>query len=118
MRNPKLSLRLRLVDILNGIGIARAAVGDLSVQALQADAIRRSAAERAIEIISEASRHIPAESKARFDQLPWSDIASIGNILRHGYDIVDAEIIWKITKDDLASLESAVRELLASLETG
>ena len=41
--------------------------------------------ERAIEIISEASRHIPDDMKATAPEIPWRQIAGIGNVLRHDY---------------------------------
>ncbi|MBM3952044.1 MAG: DUF86 domain-containing protein [Rhodospirillales bacterium] len=53
----------------------------------------RRATERGIEIISEASRHLPSETKARFPAIPWPEIAAIGNLLRHEYAKVDDRII-------------------------
>jgi len=116
MRKPKRALRLRLWDILRAIEIARRAVADLTLDEFQSDDIRRSAAERCVEIISEASRHIPPQLQAEFEHVPWRQIASIGNILRHGYDIVDAEIIWKLTQVELSALEEAVRQILSEVE--
>ncbi len=116
MRKPKRALRLRLWDILKAIETARRAVASSSLDEFQADDIRRSSAERSVEIISEASRHVPSELKARFEHLPWQQIASIGNVLRHGYDIVDAEIIWKLVHEELSPLEEVVRLLLEELE--
>jgi uncharacterized protein with HEPN domain len=116
MRRPKRALRLRLWDILNAIRVARRAVGALSLPRFEADEVQRFAAERSIEIISEASRHVPDELKAKHEHVPWAQITSIGNVIRHGYHIVDAEIIWKIVKEQLTPLEAAVRELLAELD--
>jgi uncharacterized protein with HEPN domain len=33
------------------------------------------------------------------------DIAGIGNILRHEYQRVDGQIIWRAVKDDLPALK-------------
>jgi uncharacterized protein with HEPN domain len=41
--------------------------------------------ERLVEIISEASRHIPEVLKHRYPAVSWRSIADIGNILRHDY---------------------------------
>lgn len=54
--------------------------------------------ERSIEIISEASRHIPEELKAQFPDVPWQQIAGIGNVLRQDYEIVDDHITWDVAK--------------------
>ena len=76
----------------------------------------RSAVERGIEIISEASRHLGNEVKAQHKDVRWKDIAGIGNILRHDYQRVDAAIIWKAVKDDLPPLKAALLEIRVSLK--
>ncbi|MGC2087464.1 MAG: HepT-like ribonuclease domain-containing protein [Bradyrhizobium sp.] len=68
----------------------------------------RSAIERGVEIISEASRHLGHELKSTHKNVRWQDIAGIGNILRHDYQRVDSEIIWRAVKDDLPELKQAV----------
>jgi hypothetical protein len=35
--------------------------------------------ERGVEIVSEASRHLPPELKARHPEIPWQKVAGIGN---------------------------------------
>ncbi len=52
------------------------------------------AIERGLEIVSEASRGIEGEAKARFSDVPWDQIAGIGNILRHEYHRVEPVILW------------------------
>jgi uncharacterized protein with HEPN domain len=47
--------------------------------------VLRSALERGIEVISEASRHLDGELKSQHKDVRWKDIAGIGNILRHEY---------------------------------
>ena len=39
--------------------------------------------QRAIEIISEATRRLPDELKATRPEIEWRSIAVIGNVLRH-----------------------------------
>jgi uncharacterized protein with HEPN domain len=72
--------------------------------------------ERALEIISEAARHIPDALLATQPQIAWSDIRSIGNIIRHEYHRVDPDVIWAVVMDDLPALKSAVQNLLKHLE--
>jgi uncharacterized protein with HEPN domain len=45
--------------------------------------------------------------------VPWSQIAGIGNILRHEYHRVEPVIIWNITETHLPALAQAIAELLA-----
>ena len=76
----------------------------------------RSALERGIEVISEASRHLGRELKSQHKDVRWKDIAGIGNTLRHEYQRVDGHIIWNAVKDDLRTLKKALLAIKASLE--
>ena len=44
--------------------------------------------------------------------MPWREVASIGNVLRHAYHRVDDEVIYVIVTRQLEPLETAVRRLL------
>jgi uncharacterized protein with HEPN domain len=78
--------------------------------------VLRSALERGIEVISEASRHLDGELKSRHKDVRWKDIAGIGNILRHEYQRLDGQIIWNAVKDDLPVLKKALLAIRASLK--
>lgn len=73
----------------------------------------RRACEHALLIISEASRHIPSDLKARHAHIPWLKIADLGNVLRHEYHHVDNRIIWNILKKHIAPLKKAIETMLA-----
>ena len=77
------------------------------------DRMLRRAIERSLEIISEASRHIPAEMRAAHPEIPWRSVADIGNVLRHGYDQIVGDRIWAVVEHNLEPLEQAVRAMLA-----
>lgn len=85
----------RLQDILTNISNANLFIEGKSLSGFKSDTFLRLAVERALEIISEASRHIPDVAKARYPDIPWQDIKSIGNVLRHDYQRLDSELIWK-----------------------
>ena len=59
------------------------------------------AVQRGVEIISEASRHLTDEMKARHPEIPWQKVAAIGNVLRHNYENIAAPVIWKLAQTDL-----------------
>lgn len=78
------------------------------------DPVARAAFERFLEIISEASRHLPNEWKTVHAEIPWRRIADIGNITRHAYSAVDLSILWAIYERDLDPLEAAIDTMLAA----
>lgn len=115
---PKRSVTLRLGDLIEAAERVRAVVGDLPLEAFEADWKSHWLVQRGIEIISEASRHFPAEMKARHPDIPWPKVAGIGNVLRHGYEAIAAPVLWKLVREDLPRLEQVCREELAAEQAG
>jgi uncharacterized protein with HEPN domain len=82
----------------------------------QKDWLLRHGAQRAIEIISEASRHVPDQLKAMHPKIRWRSIAGIGNVLRHEYDAISDKVIWKVIQDELPPLKAAVTIMKAAIK--
>jgi uncharacterized protein with HEPN domain len=95
----------RLIDILDAITRLRQKTDGVCLIEFEGDWERRWLVERGLEIISEASRHLPEALKARHPHIPWKNIAGIGNVLRHDYDQASPEILWKIVMERLPALE-------------
>jgi uncharacterized protein with HEPN domain len=108
----KRSQIVRLRDVLDSIDAAVEMCTDVDLAEYQRDLKLRRAVERCIEIVSEASRHIPTGLKDRFPEQPWPEIAAIGNLLRHHYQRVDDLIIWKIATQSLPRLRKAVKAMI------
>jgi len=94
-----------LRDILEAIERIRSKTKDMSLTEFAGDWERLWVVERGIQIVSEASRRLPDEIKDRHPDIPWKQIAGIGNILRHEYDAVSPRILLDIAHNDLESLE-------------
>lgn len=103
----------RLEHIADAIANIERAIRGKTFDDFLADATLRAAVERWTEIVSEASRHIPADMKATQPHIAWNDIAGIGNVLRHDYDDVIPRIIWKVATERAGALKSAVAAMKA-----
>jgi len=57
---------------------------------------------------------LPEELKARHPGIPWPKVASIGNLVRHDYELVAHDVLWRVVRDDLPPLEKVCREELAA----
>ena len=77
-----------LRDIVDAIDHIHRKLEGISLEAFQSDLDRRRIVERNVEIISEASRRLSSDLKARHPEIPWNKVAGIGNILRHDYESV------------------------------
>jgi uncharacterized protein with HEPN domain len=108
------SLIPRLTDIIEAIERVNAVLADVALEAFEYDWQRQWLVERGVEIISEASRHLPDDLKARNPQIPWQKVAGIGNVLRHDYESIAAPVLWKLVRADLPTLEKACRSELAA----
>ena len=104
----------RLTDIIEAIERVNGVLADVSLEAFESDWQRQWLIERGIEIISEASRHLPDDLKARNPEIPWQKVAGIGNILRHNYENIAAPVLWKLVRADLPTLEKVCRSELAA----
>ena len=105
----------RLSDIVEASATVRSELSGVSIEVLEADRRKCWIVERGIEIVSEASRHLPDALKARHPEIPWRKVAGIGNILRHEYQSVAPAVLWHLVQDDLPILEQVCRDELATL---
>lgn len=104
-----------LSDILEQIsGIERSVAGKTFAD-FESDWLLQRGLERAIEIISEASGKIPADLQSIRPEIPWRDVATIGNILRHEYEFVAKPVIWNVIQKDLPDLRAAIEAILATI---
>jgi uncharacterized protein with HEPN domain len=103
----------RLQDMINAIDHINTKMEGVTLEAFRDDLDRRRIVERNVEIISEASRHLPDDLIRRHANIPWKKIAGIGNIIRHDYEDVVPDTLWRLSQDDLPHLERVCRaELL------
>jgi uncharacterized protein with HEPN domain len=113
LKKPQL---IRLHDILENIDAVAEMMIGVDAGAYRRDVKLKRAVERCVEIISEASRHIPQDLKGAFPDQPWPEIAAIGNLLRHHYERVDDLIIWKIAARSLPALRPIIVAMINRTE--
>ncbi len=77
------AMRRWLSDIRHHIAMAEGFVAGLSYNAFKDDNLRLYAVTRCLEIISEASRQLPDDMKARHPEIAWRAMAAAGNSYRH-----------------------------------
>ena len=108
-------LDLIVEEMLDYIEQAQTYTQDMTFDQYFSDAKTQRAVERCIEVISEASRHVPNAIKEKYSQIPWSEVAAIGNIFRHEYHNVAARIVWDTVRLHLPQLHAVVNAIGAEL---
>jgi uncharacterized protein with HEPN domain len=97
-----------LRDMEYHIGLAESFVAGVSYDSFKDDTLRLFAVIRCLEVISEASRRLPDDLKARHPSIPWKEMASAGNIYRHEYEAVAAPRVWRTVRESLPTLHAVV----------
>jgi uncharacterized protein with HEPN domain len=111
----RLEVRTLLEDMrLAGERIERFVAGRSREDYLE-DEMLRSAVERQFEIIGEAVNRLTRLSPDTAESLPdVHRIIAFRNILAHGYDVIDPNIVWDVVEGGLPPLMEMVRALLSS----
>lgn len=105
----------RVRDAKQAILNIRTLLKDRRFESLRSDILVTAAFERFLEVLSEASRHIPDDWKQEFGpELPWRRIADLGNHIRHAYHRIEAELLWNIYVDHLDGLEASIDAMMTA----
>lgn len=112
---PSRAAEAALRDIDHHIDLATVFIASAGPDELKSDVRTLYAVIRCLEIISEASRRLPDELKARHPDIVWKQIAGAGNIYRHDYEDVAAGIIWNTVVLALPLLKVAISDEIARL---
>jgi uncharacterized protein with HEPN domain len=104
--------RRHLIDIRHNIHLARGFIEGLTPETFRDNELAFYAVTRCLEIISEASRRLPDDLKARHPNIPWSNMAGAGNIYRHDYEDVRRHLVWGTVQDRLPALLAVVEQEL------
>lgn len=78
------------------------------------DLMLSSAIERQFEILGEAVKRIRDRDEEFLETsiTGWRGAISFRNILAHGYDHIDEELVWGIIEDDLPKLIDSIKKHL------
>ncbi len=111
---PSRDWRLRISDILECIDKIDRYTEGMTFEDFAADDKTVDAVLRRIEIIGEATRHVPDEVTGRFPDIPWQKMRGMRNVVVHEYFGVSLRIIWRTIKTQLPPLAEPLRRVLCA----
>ena len=109
--------RALLADVLDAAQAIERFRRGIELDGFRADELVRAAVERKLEIVGEALNRLSREEPGLATRIP--DIARIvgfRNVLAHGYEIVDDEVVWDAITTDLPDLAASVEAVLMELD--
>jgi uncharacterized protein with HEPN domain len=112
---PELGDKQRLLHIRDAILLIEGFLKELDEDQFRNSQLHRSATERQLEIIGEASNSISDGLKSKFPEVEWQPIRRFRNVIVHEYFGVSHQIIWGLIKNELPVLKAQIDVILRSL---
>ncbi len=109
MRAP----RERLEDILEAI-VRIEHYATRGREAFEGDELIQNWIVRHLQIIGEAARALPEETRNLSPGVPWPKIIGMRHILVHNYFEVDTEMVWNVVERDLPGLKREIGKMLSN----
>jgi uncharacterized protein with HEPN domain len=108
-------VRKDLFDVLEAAEEIAAFTRNMDFQTYRDSTVTQRAVERDFEIIGEALNRIKRIDETVLEAVSEHHrIIGFRNILIHGYDMVDARIVWSAIEDHLPVLISEIQKLLSA----
>jgi uncharacterized protein with HEPN domain len=109
----QLEVKKCLFDILEASESIEEYTSGLDYRGYLADGMLQAAVERKFEIIGEALNRIKKLDNSILGSISEHErIIGFRNVITHGYDALEPEIVWAAIQNHLPKLKEEVRELL------
>jgi len=112
----KRDVRLYLDDIFDAVEKIERYVEGLSFDDFSADSKTVDAIVRNFEIIGEATKRIPEETRQKYPQIPWKMMAGTRDKLIHEYFGINLQALWKAVNEDIPPLKNSLLNVLQELD--
>jgi uncharacterized protein with HEPN domain len=93
-----------LDDILNACSEVAEFTRGMDFEEFVADKKTINSVIRSLEVLGEATKHIPASFRRKHPEIPWSKMAGMRDVLIHDYMGVDLKTVWNVVKERLPEL--------------
>ncbi len=91
-------------DIRNAIAEMEEFTLGMDYDSFASDKKTVNAVIRSLEVLGEATKHIPAPFRRKHPEIPWTKMAGMRDVLIHDYMGVDLRTVWNVVRKRLPEL--------------
>jgi uncharacterized protein with HEPN domain len=106
-----------IADIIENAGRIASHITGMDRDGFARNDLVRDAVERCLGRICEAAHRLGDHAGRLMPGQNWRDIRGMGNQLRHAYDRINVDIIWKVAAQDIPAVAEEARAALQRLGT-
>lgn len=103
-------------DIIEHMIYAEEFVKDLTFEEFVNDKKTILSVTKCIEVVGEATKHVPDSVREKYPEIPWKDMAGIRDRLVHGYFKVNLEIVWMTVTQEFPELRPKMEKVLNNID--
>ena len=103
-----------LRDILREAEFLQTHVAQTTQEAFLGNEVLKRAFVRSVEIIGEASKKVPEETRLQISDVEWLKMAGMRDRLIHDYGGVDYLIVWDVAVNKAPGLVTALRPMVGT----
>ena len=100
-----------LDDMRTAIAEVKEFTSGMTFDEFAADRKTVNAVIRSLEVLGEATKHIPAAFCRKHPAIPWAKMAGLRDVLIHDYMGVDLKTVWMVVQERLTELKMLMEEL-------
>ena len=104
----KKDVKIFLEHIIESINLIEEYIKGKNKSDFLASTQLQDAVIRRIEVIGEAIKNIPEETKDIHSDIPWKKIIGMRDILIHQYFGVDLNLTWEVVEKDIPMLKEQI----------
>ena len=113
----KRNYKLRIQDILDCISMIESYVKGKSEDDFYEDFQLQDSVMRRLEIIGEATKHVPTAIREKYSEIPWKKMAGLRDVAIHNYADIVSERIWSTVIKVLPETKKQIVKVKKDLES-